>query len=272
MSIAAPADVAEGSTRSRSTSASPPPQLDPATLAILAGFLHEKDEADRQFQELSERVDKRKKAAQAAGEDGEDAHGPESADRGDEPDKALMMTVDEFRRLFGEDWQLSQFWYSQAFATTLAQYIRSLCPSTSTRVAFLCCPTAYVGFQHTNPLPRTLLLEYDKRFELLDADQFVHYDIDEPEYVPEGIKGTVDIAICDPPFLNEVTNRKLAKTLKQILKPDSKLLLLTSTSVEHLFDQIYTEAPLGPLIKTDIQVGHAGGIQNNFGVWRNWSN
>ncbi|SCV69627.1 BQ2448_2647 [Microbotryum intermedium] len=261
---------AGGSTRSRSASASPPPQLDPATLAILAGFLHEKDEADRQFQELSERVDKRRRAARTGGEVDDDAQG-QGADGVDGADKAPMMTVDEFRRLFGEDWQLSQFWYSQAFATTLAQYIRSLCPSTSTRVAFLCCPTGYVGFQHTNPLPRTLLLEYDQRFELLDPDQFVHYDIDEPEDVPQDIRGTVDIAICDPPFLNEVTNRKLAKTLKQLLKPTSKLLLLTSTSVEHLFDQIYTKAPLGPLIKTDIEVGHAGGIQNNFGVWKSWS-
>jgi hypothetical protein len=32
----------------------------------------------------------------------------------------------------------------------------------------------------------------------------VPYDIDEPENIPEELKGTVDIAIADPPFLNEV--------------------------------------------------------------------
>lgn len=32
---------------------------------------------------------------------------------------------------------------------------------------------------------------------------FVRYDLEE-ENVPEGIKGTVELAIVDPPFLNEV--------------------------------------------------------------------
>lgn len=48
------------------------------------------------------------------------------------------------------------------------------------------------------------LFEYDKRFELFAADKFVHYDLEEPLKFPEELRGTVDIAIADPPFLNEV--------------------------------------------------------------------
>lgn len=94
--------------------------------------------------------------------------------------------------------------YNNRFATTLARFIRSQCADETTRVAFLCCPTAFVGFQHTNPLPETRLLEFDSRFALLDPRRFVKYDLDEPDHIPESLKGTVDICVADPPFLNEV--------------------------------------------------------------------
>jgi hypothetical protein len=96
--------------------------------------------------------------------------------------------------------------YATPFATSLARFIRSLCPESTTRVAFLCCPTGYVGFQHTNPLPETKLLEYDRRFGLFAGKNFVPYDIDEPEELPAELKGTVELAVCDPPFLNEVSS------------------------------------------------------------------
>lgn len=93
--------------------------------------------------------------------------------------------------------------YSTPFAHSLATFVRSLCTETS-RVAFLCCPTGYVGFQHTTPLPETKLLEFDRRFGLFAGKHYVPYDIDEPEDVPEELRGTIDIAVADPPFLNEV--------------------------------------------------------------------
>ncbi|KAM0786830.1 hypothetical protein ACM66B_002259 [Microbotryomycetes sp. NB124-2] len=252
-------------------SGSPPLQLDPSTLAILNSFLTEKTEAEEKFRKLEEQAH-----ARLVKQQGEQHHQTESgataADAADDDGGAQdpMMTVDEFRTMFGEDWQLSQFWYSTEFATRLARWIRSLCPSDSTQVAFLCCPTGYIGFQHTNPIKGTKLLEFDRRFGLFGGRDYIPYDIDEPEDIPEHLKGTVDIAVADPPFLNEVTNRKLAKSLRLLLKPEGKLILLTSTSVEHLFPQIYESAPIGPLHKSDIQVTHAGGIANSFGVWTSW--
>lgn len=72
---------------------SSPPQLDPSTLALLGSFYEERSAAEQQFQELADRA-----AAQLSLDD---------------EDKELeMISVDEFRALFGEDWQLSQFWYS----------------------------------------------------------------------------------------------------------------------------------------------------------------
>jgi len=122
------------------------------------------------------------------------------------------------------------------------------------------------------------------------GDNFVHYDLEEPDKIPKNLWETVDIAIADPPFLNEVsiafllsvsqchaegkvcsqiTNKHLSAGLKNILKPDGKLILLTSTSVSAL-PQIYSEAPIGPLHETSLRVEHAGGIQNEFRVWTSW--
>ncbi|GAA5887199.1 hypothetical protein JCM3774_000621 [Rhodotorula dairenensis] len=238
-----------------SRSSSPPLQLDPSTLAALSSFYDEQAEAERQFQELEKKAHDRLVAAQ----EGKPAGEPEQ-----------MMSVDEFRRLFGEDWQLSQFWYSASFAARFSRFLYSLC-TPRTRIAFLSCPTAYIGFQHENPLPDAWLWEYDTRFKLVAGDKFVHYNLEEPELYPDDLRGTVDIAIADPPFLNEVTNRYFATTLRSLLKPDGKLILLTSTSVATILPKVYTDAPIGPLRRTTMQVEHAGGrLQNDFACWASW--
>lgn len=58
-----------------------------------------------------------------------------------------------------------------------------------------------------HPSATTLLLEYDQRFAIAAASSggghFVHYDLEEDK-IPDAIKGTVELAILDPPFLNEV--------------------------------------------------------------------
>lgn len=126
--------------------------------------------------------------------------------------------------------------YSTKFAYTLARALRDLCPSTSTRVAFISSPTAYVAFQSLSSssfahpsevaLERTVLFEYDDRFAALpvtgrtppseDAEPgpveprnaerggFQKYDLYDPENFDERLRGTVDIAVIDPPYLNEV--------------------------------------------------------------------
>lgn len=78
---------------------------------------------------------------------------------------------------------------------------------TTSMVAFLCCPTAFVAFQHTNPLDGARLLEYDQRFAVLAPNKFILYDIDEPDDFPDALRGSVDIAVLDPPFLNEVRSK-----------------------------------------------------------------
>ncbi|KAF8972508.1 putative N6-adenine methyltransferase-domain-containing protein [Flammula alnicola] len=159
--------------------------------------------------------------------------------------------------------------YSEVSARKIAECLHSLC-TPSTKIAFLCCPTAFVAFQHTKRLEGARLLEYDQRFAVLSPKQFIPYDIDEPEDVPESLKGAVEIAVADPPFLNEVTNTKLRQTLRQILHPTKgKLILLTSTSVEDIIQKLYDSPPVGPLRRTSIDIEH-GRLANDFACWGSW--
>lgn len=85
---------------SPSSSASGSPlQLDPSTLALLDQFLTEKTEAEEKFAKLEEAAHARLVAAQNGEEHGEE-----------QGEETKMISVDEFREMFGEDWQLSQFW------------------------------------------------------------------------------------------------------------------------------------------------------------------
>ncbi|BGP51308.1 Protein-lysine N-methyltransferase efm5 [Rhodotorula kratochvilovae] len=239
----------------RSRSASPALALDPATLAALSAFYDEQAEHERQFQELEKKAHERLEKAK---------EGNAADDR--------MMSVDEFRTLMKEDWQLSQFWYSASFASRFARFLYAHC-TPSTTIAFLSCPTAYVGFQHENPLPGAYLFEYDARFGLVAGERFVKYDLEDPDIFPEALRGKVDIAIADPPFLNETTNRYFLRTLQSLLSPEGKLVLLTSTSTRAFLPSVYMpeSAPAGPLYRTSMQVEHAGSrLQNEFGVWTSW--
>lgn len=68
-----------------------------------------------------------------------------------------------------------------------------------------------------------------------------------------------------------MTNRYFATTLRSLLKPNGKLILLTSTSVSSILPQVYSESPIGPLRRTTMEVEHAGGrLQNDFACWASW--
>ena len=77
----------------------------------------------------------------------------------------------------------------------------------------MCCPTVFVAFQHMKRLDNAMLLEYDQRFAVLSPKQFIAYDLDEPDIFPESLKGSVELAVVDPPFLNEVNHTTQSKNL-----------------------------------------------------------
>jgi len=102
----------------------------------------------------------------------------------------------------------SQFWYNDEFAQHLAHVLEAALPPSASpdhprRIAFLCCPTAFVGFQQAHG-DRTdiesVLLEFDDRFETLSRERarYVRYDLHRPTEVPPDLHGSFDLAIADP--------------------------------------------------------------------------
>ncbi|KAL1667221.1 putative N6-adenine methyltransferase-domain-containing protein [Schizophyllum commune] len=254
------------------TCSSSPPTLDTSTLALLDDFLSTKAQEEARLNELALAT------ASLTTSDDEDAEGEDDSAPATPP-KPKMMSVDEYQAAFGEDWQLSQFWCALFRMRPWGVLTRPIAPSIqaiyglvqpSSTIAFMCCPTAYVGFQHEYAHEGARLLEFDPRFELLGREQYVRYDLNEPEKLPSSIRGKVDVAVVDPPFLNEDTNAKAIDALKLLLAPGAKLLLLTGVSTEAILERLYTEPPVGPLVKTALEVEHGSGLANDFACWGNW--
>lgn len=108
--------------------------------------------------------------------------------------------------------------YTSSYAHRLAEAVHDVLPSPTkdANIAFLCCPTAYVASQYLHQPSDTLLFEFDKRFAIAEgAGRFIHYDLQADEEMPEDLKGTVELAIVDPPFLNEVGERSFIDLLNE---------------------------------------------------------
>jgi uncharacterized membrane protein YgcG len=122
-----------------------------------------------------------------------------------------------------ENWQLSQFWYAEATALTLAREVLAAAADASAErggapVTAVCisCPSVHKAALALGPHPPGVtlrVLEYDRRFEVFGA-AYGYYDFNDPlgSYPPE-LTASVDVVICDPPFLNAACLAGFAATV-----------------------------------------------------------
>jgi len=132
-------------------------------------------------------------------------------------------------RHVSEDWQLSQFWYTESTAASLAKEALAAAGDQG-RIACVSCPTLYKAIvdavkadenakqdaaaeastpsstaSSTSPSSsRAIVLEFDHRFAKWGVD-FVFYDYKDasiPE-LPVDWRNSFDVVVCDPPFLTE---------------------------------------------------------------------
>ncbi|KAK3677433.1 Protein-lysine N-methyltransferase efm5 [Recurvomyces mirabilis] len=231
------------------------PQLSADTLGLLQDFLSEKDAKAKQFEEL------KAKAEEDFEKDGQDGK--------------LSMA------LFDEDWQASQFWYTDATANTLAEQL--LAGATSeTCIAVVSAPSAYVALRNllsSRPAadrPVVRLLEFDRRFEVLGSD-FVYYDFSKPLALPTELKSSFDHIICDPPFLSEDCQTKTALTVRFLArswKPFDgssgdglKLISCTGERVDETLAKLYGK--IGTKMTT-FEPEHSKGLSNEFRCYANF--
>jgi len=229
------------------------PQLPADTLQLLQAFHTERHARTKQFEDLK---------AQAESNFGE--HGEISMD------------------LFGEDWNASQFWYSDETARTLARQLLAEATKDSC-IALVSAPSAYVALRNilrhrqVTDRPRLVLLEYDQRFQVLGPD-FVPYDFEHPLRLPDELKGKFDRIICDPPFLSDDCQTKTALTARFLARswvtpqdPDQGVRLITCTGerMEPVIGKLYGKIGVQT---TTFEPEHSKGLSNEFRCYANFEN
>ncbi|KAF9206599.1 hypothetical protein BGZ49_002164 [Haplosporangium sp. Z 27] len=229
-------------------------ELSPETLKALQQVMKEQQEQQERFEKLRQMAEGRFDAAQ-------ESNNAEAAEA-EKTNKNLQgVTMDLFR----EDWQLSQFWYSDETSEKLAQEILNNTDANS----IVCCissPTAYVKLMSMNP-PNTnnlFLFEFDTRFDVYGR-QFIHYDYAKPQEfrLSEELKGTVDMIVVDPPFLSEECLTKTLQTVRFLLKNGGKVVLCTGLVMAEI-------AKKDDLKLTTFYPGHQNGLSNDFRCYVNY--
>ncbi|XP_078078246.1 EEF1A lysine methyltransferase 1 isoform X3 [Mustelus asterias] len=131
-----------------------------------------------------------------------------------------------------EDWQLSQFWYSDETALRLAQEAIEAAGSDG-RIACISTPSIYQKLKQLgNGEFTAILLEYDRRFSVY-GKEFVFYDYNYPMNLHDDLQPhSCDMVIVDPPYLSEECLSKIALTVKYLSK--GKILLCTGAIMEDL--------------------------------------
>jgi len=163
---------------------------------------------------------------------------------------------------FQEDWQLSQFWYDEDTASTLAQEAL-LTAGKDGRIACVSCPTAYIKLRQLDASDRCIVcLEYDERFAEFGQD-FIRYDFNRPLDLPTEYEGVFDVVICDPPFLSEDCLRKTASTVKYLTS--KSVILCTGAVMEELAEEL-----LGTKLCV-FQPQHKNKLSNEFRCFTNYT-
>lgn len=125
-----------------------------------------------------------------------------------------------------ENWQLSQFWYTDETALSLAKEALRLAGEDG-KIVCISCPTLYRKLKDMSCPNGTKLLEFDTRFSCY-GDDYIFYDYKDPLALPKDWKGTFDVVVVDPPFLSEECLSKAAETVK-FLEP--KFIVLCTGAV-----------------------------------------
>lgn len=177
---------------------------------------------------------------------------------------------------FTEDWNVSQFWYSDDTATKLATQLLDGADAT-TKIAVVSAPSAFIQLKNllnaqgkpADQRPQLMLLEFDERFAVFKSE-FQHYDFEHPTRLPIEMKGVYDRIIVDPPFLSEDCQTKAALTVRWLAKSWDKetlrLLVCTGERMETLIHKLYGKVGVRT---TDFEIEHAKGLSNEFRCYAN---
>ncbi|KAK9480660.1 putative N6-adenine methyltransferase-domain-containing protein [Lipomyces japonicus] len=258
------------------------PTLSSDTLALLQEFQKSQAESLELFEKLRLRAETRF--------DKNDDDNDNNNDDDDEREDPLASM-----EVFKEDWNLSQFWYTDATAHVLSAYLISSLvhfPSIDStpvpvhadyesrpdlKIAIISAPTVHQYLTRqilprlSKPLQQKIhpvVFEHDTRFNVFGPKQFVHYDFNQPTNLRQDLKNSFDAVLVDPPFLSEECQLKTAISVRLLLRKDNnglngnaKVAVCTGLKVKDVILKAYK---LYGVKCTDFRPEHRNGLQNEF--------
>ncbi|OWR46905.1 hypothetical protein KGM_212814 [Danaus plexippus plexippus] len=163
--------------------------------------------------------------------------------------------------LFDENWQLSQFWYNESTVQALVKVIDKVVPDGG-KVALISCPTLFVpAKRHIGSRIDVLLLEYDRRFEVHGTD-YMFYDFNFPEKLPDDLNHSFDLVVADPPYLSEECITKTSQTIKLLGK--EKIVVCTGAIMKDQVEKLLN------LKQWAFQPKHRNNLANEFCCYSNF--
>lgn len=160
---------------------------------------------------------------------------------------------------FDEDWQLSQFWYNEETAITLAKLAIKIAGDSGS-IALISCPTVYKYIKKEDSNCTVKLLEYDERFTIFGTD-YIHYNFNNPLDIPKE-HDKFDVVVMDPPFLSEDCLTKSAITAKFLAK--DKIILCTGIIMGELAGRLLH------VKETKFKPQHEHNLANEFACFTNF--
>lgn len=164
---------------------------------------------------------------------------------------------------FEENWNMSQFWYTEETAKRLAEGCVKSAGSNGS-IACVSTPTVFRMLKKMEHNCTLKVLEYDKRFAIY-KEEFIFYDFKNPLGVPRDLCEQFDLIVVDPPYLSEDCLTKTAITVKFLMKPSAKIIVCTGSVMEEL---------VGRLLKANkckFEVKHAKSLSNPFMCYANYN-
>jgi len=204
------------------------PQLSAETFSALSEFYKEQEEREKQQDEVRDLI-----------ENGEDIN-------------------------WKEDWQLSQFWYSEETANILAKAVMKSVENGG-RIACISAPTLYracLKLENSKNVDFDLF-EYDKRFAAY-GKKFHFYDYKAPLDVKRDLREKFDLVFADPPFLSEECLTKTMVTVKFLTKEKGKIVLCTGAVMAALANR------LANLDVCKFEPVHENSLSNPFQCFANY--
>mmetsp|Transcript_17453 Transcript_17453/g.24219 ORF Transcript_17453/g.24219 Transcript_17453/m.24219 type:complete len:223 (-) Transcript_17453:86-754(-) len=183
-------------------------------------------------------------------------------------EETLLKTGAQEPEKFEEDWNLSQFWYDEQTSQFVAEEALELCEKKTNNTSKIACvstPSIFRALKKLVPDDRNyFLFEYDKRFQVY-GEQFVFYDVNDPQNLPSNFANAFDVILLDPPFLSEECFKKALQTLHYLAKPETNIIVLTGSVMGPLL-----LSSVKNLTESSFKPKHQRGLQNEFSCFVNY--